>query len=211
MDRRQFLGLLAIAPFAARAVGPTLRILIPAGDLDVRRGADMSADEARRSAAMFGGRVELTEYSDTARPGIWFMIGSDSTVIDMTTRPMGPTCRKRGFDLAPSTGLAWHPGLVRFGADSLNKRFVSRYRTTMSSAAWCSWFAVKCVWEASLRSRASDSASLAAYLERQGTAFDGHKGVPLRFDASHRLVQPIYATDGQELSSPPEERRCVLE
>ena len=61
------------------------------------------------------------------------------------------------------------------------------------AASWCAWFSVKCAWEAALRSKTRDTASLAAFLETPEAKFDGHKGVPLSFRAwDHQLRQPLY-------------------
>ncbi len=89
----------------------------------------------------------------------------------------------------------WAPTLSRFGADTLNKRYQSSSGHRMESSIWGGWFAVKCAWEAALKSKATTSEELVAYLERPQTRFDGHKGVPLSFNASHELVQPLYLVD----------------
>jgi ABC transporter substrate binding protein (PQQ-dependent alcohol dehydrogenase system) len=63
----------------------------------------------------------------------------------------------------------------------------------MDGAAWAGWMAVKVLWEASLRARSTDGAALRAYLDRDATQFDGHKGWPLSFRAwDHQLRQPLY-------------------
>jgi ABC transporter substrate binding protein (PQQ-dependent alcohol dehydrogenase system) len=83
---------------------------------------------------------------------------------------------------------------VRFGADALNDRFAARFGTPMTAQAWTSWFAVKALWEASLRMKSSEPSTLAAYLVRDTTQFDGHKGRPLSFRAWDRqLRQFVYA------------------
>jgi len=155
----------------------------------------------------------------------------NTTCPDDTLR--GDQCRASAFHVAPSrtmldaalhearahgsaplpdgaTATAWDPALERFGADTLNRRYRDRYHASMSSWAWCGWFAVKCAWEAALRSKASDGAALIAYLERPTTRFDGHKGSPLYFDASHRLVQPLYDGAGGDIAKPPIPARCEL-
>ena len=92
---------------------------------------------------------------------------------------------------APAT--AWDPSLVRFGADTLNARFRARFARPMTHAAWTNWFAVKALWEATLRARSTEAHALAAYLGAESTQFDGHKGRPLSFrTASHQLRQPVY-------------------
>lgn len=86
----------------------------------------------------------------------------------------------------------WDPSLTRFGADTLNKRYRARYGAPMTSEAWCGWFAVKCVWEATLQSKARNAGDVISYLEQPTSRFDGHKGSPLWFDGRHELVQPLY-------------------
>jgi hypothetical protein len=92
--------------------------------------------------------------------------------------------------------VSWHPTLTRFGADTLNKRYRARENAPMSSEAWAGWFAIKCAWEATLRSKASTADELVSYLERETTRFDGHKGSALYFDRRHQLVQPLYIVRG---------------
>ena len=93
----------------------------------------------------------------------------------------------------------WDSRLTRFGADTLNKRYSSRGVGPMTGPAWCGWFAVKCVWEATLQSKASSAAGIIAWMERPATKFDGHKGSPLRFNARHELVQPVYLLQGGKI------------
>ncbi|HEX2095469.1 MAG TPA: ABC transporter substrate-binding protein, partial [Longimicrobiaceae bacterium] len=97
-------------------------------------------------------------------------------------------------DAAGATGaVLWHPSLERFGAAQLNDRFRARFGSGMDGPAWAGWMAAKTLWEASLRARTADPAGVRAYLEREGTQFDGHKGWPLSFRARDRqLRQPLY-------------------
>lgn len=93
----------------------------------------------------------------------------------------------------PASAALWHPSLERFGAAQLNDRFRARFAGEMDGAAWAGWMAVKVLWEASLRARTVESAGIRAYLERDATQFDGHKGWPLSFRAwDHQLRQPLY-------------------
>jgi hypothetical protein len=209
LDRREFIGVLGAATLFRQVRGPMLRVSAPAGDLDVRRGAEMSVEEAQRAAVMFGGTIDFTERRDEAAwIGIGISAAGGSGELHMNVRPTPPTCHRNEFDLAPSRGQAWHPALKRFGADSLNKRFQARYRAPMSAGSWCAWFAVKCAWEGALRSKASDTAALIAFLEGPNAKFDGHKGVPLFFSAAHQLVQPAYGVTGDELPPPDQVVRC---
>jgi hypothetical protein len=126
-----------------------------------------------------------------------------------TTEPY-ETCETHVFHVRPSPATLggagapapqdahvelWSPTLVRFGADSLNKRFQARRGELMDSPAWAAWFAVKCAWEGALASRATTASQLIAHLERVTTRVDGHKGQPLSFNANHELVQPLYLVE----------------
>ena len=107
------------------------------------------------------------------------------------------------LSLTNATGArveAWDASLDRFGADTLNQRYSTRFHEAMTSDAWLGWFAVKALWEASLRARSADASALAAYLTRDGSQFDGHKGRPLSFRQWDRqLRQPVYVLNGESI------------
>jgi hypothetical protein len=206
MQRREFVGTLALAALARRLPAPSLSLTLIGGNTDAKRGAEMALDEATRAAQMFGGSIALTERPGaTARLRIAFDGGADSLYFDLARTA---ACSRDAFVVATSEGWAWVPALKRFGAESLNKRYDSRYGEPMTSDAWCAWFAVKCAWEATLRSNARDASGLIAYLERPSSRFDGHKGVGLYFDESHRLVQPAYDARGEELTPKAHPAKC---
>lgn len=102
--------------------------------------------------------------------------------------------RQAGAQLPKGTAaVAWDPSLERFGADTLNNRFRNRFNTPMTAEAWCAWFAVKAIGEASLRTHSADAKAIAAYLRSATAQFDGHKGRPLSFRAwDNQLRQPVY-------------------
>jgi hypothetical protein len=91
----------------------------------------------------------------------------------------------------------WHPSLQKFGADSLNLRFLRRFNQPMDEAAWRGWIAVKLAAELALRYPGANTGAGAA--DKIGSlSIDGHKGMPLRFDPQdHHLIQPVYLVDGQ--------------
>jgi hypothetical protein len=125
-------------------------------------------------------------------------------------RPEDRICRREVFHVASgSWGVTWLPTLKRFGADSLNRRYRDRYAAGMTATAWCAWFAVKCSWEAALKSKATDAAGLIAYLESPAARFDGHKGVALFFDGAHQLRQPMYDEKGEETLQNHPDGQCV--
>lgn len=145
----------------------------------------------------------------------------------------GANCLRTTFHIAPSdamkasavaaaknTGeaMAWDPSLVRFGADTLNRRFLERFNRPMTSDAWTAWMATKVIWESGLRMQSGEPAKLTEYLERTTTQFDGHKGLPLSFRSwDHQLRQPLYVIHGAEVidvpagTAPGEPSRDVLD
>lgn len=86
----------------------------------------------------------------------------------------------------------WHASLERFGARQLNERYRRITGQGMDSESWAGWVAIKIAAELLLRLPAVPSAGLR---ERSGPTFDGHKGVPLRFDDSGVLSQPMYVVN----------------
>ncbi len=160
-----------------------------------------------RAAAVLGGRsldVATALARDASMAGIIYM----NTLV--TADALRSRCDAIAFHVAPSDAMlrgartlahapdaanavAWDPSLVRFGADTLNNRFRARFGRPMTADAWTNWFAVKTLWESTLRIHAADGHSLAAHLADDATQFDGHKGRPLSFRAwDHQLRQPVY-------------------
>ncbi len=86
----------------------------------------------------------------------------------------------------------WHPSLDRFGAEQLRARYRARTSAEMTSDAWLGWFSVKVLWEAAARAKTTAPSDLMAYLRSPAARFDGHKGLPLRFNADSELEQPLY-------------------
>ena len=195
--------------------------------LELRNGMSMGVDEAIRAAALFGGDVAVRDprAGDEVFPpyGVWIWIldetlpSEDVQRVIETNRRRGivfnvtdssealrATCERHVFHIAPRsdsarTVAAWSPALKRFGADTLNKRFQAQFGRPMTAHAWAAWFAVKCAWEAALRSKATGASDMIDYLEKPTSRFDGHKGSGLYFDTNHELVQPLYAVEGPEV------------
>jgi hypothetical protein len=99
--------------------------------------------------------------------------------------------------LAASAGggevVEWDARLERFGADQLNQRFRARQGVGMDSQGWAGWFAVKMLWESSLRARTTAPAALLVWVRSDAAQFDGHKGRPLSIRAwDGQLRQPLY-------------------
>lgn len=173
------------------------------------------ADAARlvreaRVQALLGGFVteECAALGDVAqRSGVLFVdLGCAADEL------RGSQCRSAAFHVAPSAAMlgdavrqaggtggeaaAWDSRLERFGADQLNQRFRARFGEEMDSQGWAGWFAVKVLWESSLRARSTVPTMLMQYLRSDAAQFDGHKGRPLSFRAwDHQLRQPLYVTN----------------
>jgi hypothetical protein len=121
-----------------------------------------------------------------------FHVAASDAMLSHAARAAGTS----GARIAP-----WHPSLFRYGAGQLNDRFRARFpgAAGMSGDAWCGWMAAKVLSEAALRSRATSTVELIAWMSSPRQRFDGHKGVALTFDAQRQLRQPLYAlgADGQ--------------
>jgi hypothetical protein len=188
-------------------------------------GLSLGVDEASHAASLFGGSIALAPV--TARTtGLSAIITASCDVsahdvphlnVSCTDDSFRRRCDRRLFHVAPSDAMrrdaavghhgeivAWHPSLVRFGADTLNQRFLKHFGHPMTADAWTAWFAIKVLWEASLRTTSVEPRLLADFLSRDSTQFDGHKGKPLSFRSWDRqLRQPLYVVDaGRVLEVP---------
>lgn len=206
-------------------------------------GLTLGAEEATHAALLFGGSFTLTSASpsqgltavigDTRCSGAmpagvpFFNVGCAGDSLH------GAACTPNVFHIAPSEAMrrdaltlsrrsgnvsAWHPTLVRFGADTLNRRFLVRFGKPMTADAWTAWLATKIIWESVLRLRAADPAPLTAHLTDDAAHFDGHKGLPLSFRKwDHQLRQPLYVvseagvTEVPVATRPGEPARDVLD
>jgi len=153
--------------------------------------------------------------------------GSNTTYMNVSCtsdRLRRDDCSRAAFHVAPSDAMArdavsaaksssttraesWDAALTRFGADTLNQRFLTRFREPMTPAAWNAWFAVKAIWESALRQKSGEPKQIAEYLAGDATQFDGHKGTPLSFRSwDHQLRQPLYLVGGGPPQQIPEIR-----
>ena len=199
IDRREFIAI-SVASFAhARARSTTpLRIAAVLEDPanDEALGFEFGLLEARRTASLLGWDVAHARDVREAHALIVASAGVSSHAEAPVLRirhdgehtPDGSFCL--GADAPDRT--AWHGALERFGAQQLNDRYRRAIRKDMSGDAWTAWFAVKIVTDSALRLRSNDPARLLAHLGSADAHFDGHKGVPLRFDSTRHLVQPLY-------------------
>jgi len=169
---------------------------------DFARGLGFGAREADRSAALFGWRVAQRPFGATDATVL--IVATDSAPSAVNTLMLFATCRAPvdALRLVPdewcpdSSGkprvALWDPSLRAFGAEQLNARYRTECGREMTSDAWLGWFSMKLITEAALRARTTDARELDSYLRQARTQFDGHKGVPLRFDERGVLVQPVY-------------------
>jgi hypothetical protein len=201
MSHDQRLGLdlgLDEARHAATMFGGTI-VEVPLPSLEVSDGS--------LSAIIGGGdesfAIAWTGYAVRSHT-IYMNVGSASD------RLRGPRCAPAALHVVPSDAMArdavsiagtdksaraeaWDASLSRFGADTLNQRFLTRFHEPMTSGAWATWFAVKVVWESALRQQSGEASRIAESIARDTTQFDGHKGSPLSFRSwDHQLRQPLY-------------------
>lgn len=206
-DRRNFLrycvGTVAYlsVPGSRAAAAGTLRVNVLAGNDDgmLLRGLEFGAAEADRSARLFGWSVRpdwRRSAGTSADADAWIMaVGGEAPA---STGPvLRVVCDSRvatdvTFMIAPCSSAAdvWDPAFERYGAQQLNDRFRSATGTGMTSGAWLGWLAFKILAESALRAQSSDGPALVRALTDPATHFDGHKGIPLRFDAQRRLIHP---------------------
>lgn len=167
---------------------------------------DRIAAANRRGTTMF----LLLDLDDKSACEVARRFASAPAVVVMNARVVSKPCtapvlllrmpqarREAVLDETPTRGTAlrideWHPSLQRFGAQELNERYQRAAHRDMSGDAWAGWFATKVAAEAALR---LESVRRQALIGRQAPSFDGHKGMPLRFDESGVLEQPVYVID----------------
>jgi hypothetical protein len=101
---------------------------------------------------------------------------------------------QRHPDEAGVDAVEWHDALEKFGAREVNERFAASGFEWPDTELWAGWMAVKIVGDALVRER-QRPLTPARLLS---LAFDGHKGVPLRFDPLDRhLVQPLHVVSSR--------------
>lgn len=194
---------------AQRAPADTLRLSIT-GTLppDARQGIVMSIEESARVAGLLGRAIVLDSgaagpargaFVITAGPGV--PAPARGIVLDLACTAPPTRAPARWFGVCPAASprgaaaqdsvVGWDGALEKYGAAQLNDRYRGRWGAPMSDAAWRGWLAAKIAWEAALRGP-RDPAALARWLASPAARFDGHQGVPLSFDARHRLRHPRY-------------------
>ena len=161
------------APRADRLVSRGVDALLAVEQNEATAGI---AELAKRTQTVFlncGARADSLRGS--GNPYLFHIEGSDTMY------------RNAAAIAASSRVVLWHPDLERYGAAQLNYRYRNAFRGSMDSVAWAGWFAVKVLWESSLRAEGTPGL-------RGDVQFDGHKGTGLTFrESDHQLRQPVYA------------------
>lgn len=85
---------------------------------------------------------------------------------------------------------AWHPKFRKYAAAQLNSRFHETFGVNMDDAAWAGWAATKLIADTLIRSPALSGNDLLAEL-KTNLAFDGQKGIDMRFRETGQLAQPL--------------------
>jgi len=195
-------GRLSFAQQARRvALGLLLDPETPEG-----RGASLGLDEARRVGELLHIEISSGPASDFALIGLTPPKEATKAVFlaaatpapqpawDVTSSPaFRQRARDRFKDRKDLRVADWHSGLMKFGAEELNVRFLRRFGQPMGERSWHGWVAVKCAVELALRYPGGDPKARIGDLR-----LDGHKGMMLSFDPHDRhLIQPVYVVDGQ--------------
>lgn len=181
---------------AARRLSEQDRVIALVGGAD-EGSAFALQDEAERAGVLF---LNIGYPGDVlrgrgCRPTTFHIEASEAMRRD--ARALAPATAPEVPGAGPVRAELWHPTLSRYGAGQLIDRFEVQYGRAMTSPAWAGWMAVKILWEAAARSRATDAKGLLGFLESPRAHFDGHKGVPLSFrSGDHQLRQPLYLVHG---------------
>ena len=87
----------------------------------------------------------------------------------------------------------WEPTLDAYGARELNARAAARWGRPMDSTGWAAYQAMKIAFDAAQFGGSADGASMAAWLAREGSVLDLHKGIGVSFRSWDRqLRQSLY-------------------
>ena len=155
---------LLITPVHAQVI--RVGVDVPREQVSLWRGIRFGAEEARHTARLLGRDFELI---------------TGPAAITIRGPVVSIVANGKSYRISPREKAAWHPSLKKFGAGELNERFQRETKHPMDEAAWLGWVAVKIAAEAALRGQ-----------EIGKVRIDGHKGVPLKFDAQGDLIQPLY-------------------
>lgn len=93
---------------------------------------------------------------------------------------------------------AWHASFEKYAASQLNKRYTAEFSQPMDDHSWAGWAAVKLVSDTVAREQSAAPAVLLEAL-RERLAFDGQKGVDMRFRSDGQLGQPLLLIANDEI------------
>jgi hypothetical protein len=214
LDRRDFLrSLLAAGALAGASrlsfAQPARRIslgLLLDPETPEGRGATLGLDEAHRVAGLLHVEIASGPTSDFALIGLTPPKEETKAVFLAAATPApqpawdvtsSPAFRRQALDRFKDRKdlrvADWHSGLMKFGAEELNVRFLRRFGQPMDERSWHGWVAMKCAVELALRYPGGDPRERINDLR-----LDGHKGMMLSFDPQERhLIQPVYVVDAQ--------------
>jgi hypothetical protein len=172
------------------------------------RGARLGLEEARRVGELLHVEISSGPTSDFALIGLdppqeettaVFLAAatparSSGLAWDVTSSPAFRRQALDRFQDRKDLRVAdWHSGLMKFGAEELNVRFLRRFGQPMDERSWHGWVAMKCAVELALRYPGGSPRQRISELR-----LDGHKGMMLSFDPQNRhLIQPVYVVDVQ--------------
>jgi hypothetical protein len=170
------------------------------------RGARLGLEEARRVGELLHVEISSGPTSELALIGlnppkeetkaVFLAVASPASGLawDVTS---SPAFRRQALDRFKDRKdlhvADWHSGLMKFGAEELNVRFLRRFGQPMDERSWHGWVAMKCAVELALRYPGGSPKARIGDLR-----LDGHKGMMLGFDPQDRhLIQPVYLVDSQ--------------
>lgn len=127
------------------------------------------------------------------RANLFHVLPSDRMAADAVAQ-----WRQAKSDAAAVSAHAWHPDFEKYAAAQLNKRYTAQFGQAMNDTAWAGWAAVKLVSDTVAREQAAAPAVLLEALHER-LAFDGQKGVDMRFRSDGQLAQPLLLVEGDRI------------
>jgi hypothetical protein len=177
------------------------------------RGIKFGVEEADRTGRMLGWRVTLRNLPSVAAalqqtedgPVIVLPQALSLSPLDVSTIQERQAlvlvasrsgagaehCQSSTFYIAREAQPAaarWDSTWEKFGAAQLNQRYRARFHEGMNGDVWAGWLAAKIISEAAFRAGSTKGSSIGEYFLNPDTRFDGHLGIPLRFDSGHVLL-----------------------
>lgn len=99
---------------------------------------------------------------------------------------------------SPAQAQAWHRKFKKYAASQLNIRYHETFAADMDDEAWAGWAAAKLVADTLIASPALENEELLREL-KTNLAFDGQKGIDMRFRETGQLAQPILIIEDDEI------------